>query len=103
FADRDAQREIAVVRLNRDQRSAFHLRQDESVRAGSAKMRRTSNYGVLAPRAATRGRNFRAHAFLFEIFELLGDPERRESHVRDGRENIDFPEFFLLRMALGRK
>ena len=54
------------------------------------KMRRTANDGVLARRAAARRRYFGAHAFLFEIFKLLGHPDRRERHVSHGGENINF-------------
>src|SRR6516162_606115 len=60
-------------------------------------MGRASNHGVLARRASPRRCDFGANAFLFEIFELLGDPQSRESHVRNGGQNGYFPKFFLLR------
>jgi hypothetical protein len=30
-------------------------------------------------------------------FQLLGDPQGGKGHVRDGRENVDLTEVFLLR------
>ena len=44
-------------------------------------MRRTANDSVLARRSAARRRYFGAHAFLLEIFKLLGDPDAGERHV----------------------
>ena len=60
------------------------VRQYQFCGARSPKMRRATDHRVLTRRAAARRRDLGANASRFEILQLLGDLDRRKSHVRHG-------------------